>query len=296
MTQATNTDRHSSPGFLTTSTRDLSAAYPVWLCDVWGVVHDGITASPGACKALAQHRCSGGTVILITNAPRPSSAIVPQLDEMGVSHDCYDAIVSSGDVTRRLVELQAGRNVYHLGPAKDLALIDDLPVKFTSPDDAEILLCSGLIDDEAETPDDYREQLRKLCARGLPMICANPDRVVRKGNKLLPCAGALAAIYEEFGGSVAMAGKPFAPIYEECLRLAAKARNAEIVHDQVLAIGDGLPTDAKGAAKFGIALLFIIDGIHEQEMAGGSTSALEQMVVASAPGVRIASISQSLEW
>ena len=289
-------DAPAPPSVFIDGARRLSNRYPVWLCDVWGVVHNGVTASRDACHALAQHRQTGGTVILITNAPRPSQVITPQLDGLGVGPDSYDAIVSSGDVTRRLVEVEAGRNVFHLGPKKDLALLEGLPVSFAALDNAEVVLCSGLIEDELESPEDYRDQLAEMAARGLPMICANPDRVVRKGERLLPCAGALAAIYEELGGSVAMAGKPYPPIYDECLRLAGLKRGARIARSQVLAIGDGLPTDVKGAGDYEVALLFIIDGIHEKEMDGESASALETMVRKAAPEVELAGVQRGLKW
>ena len=274
----------------------LSTRYPVWLCDVWGVVHNGVCAFKDACEALAQHRRRGGTVILITNAPRPSRVIVPQLNDLGVPSDCYDAIVSSGDVTRRLVELEAGRNVYHLGPEKDLALLEGLPVTFSSMEDAEVVLCSGLDRDEQEDPEDYRLQLSAMADRAMPMICANPDKIVRKGDRLLPCAGALAAIYEELGGKVAMAGKPYPPIYDECLRLAGIERNKPVSRSDVLAIGDGLPTDVKGAGDNGTALLFIIEGIHETEMDGEDASTLASVVRQSAPTVTLAGIMHGLKW
>lgn len=275
--------------------RHFSQEYPVWLCDVWGVVHDGETAFVDACAALRKHRLAGGTVVLITNAPRPSAAIIPQLAAMKVDPQCYDAVVSSGDVTRHLVGLERGRNVYHLGPAKDLSLIADMPVNFTGLDDADVVLCSGLMDDEVETPESFRPMLLQMSERRLPMICANPDRVVRKGRKLLPCAGALAAIYGELGGEVAMAGKPFAPIYDEALRVAARLRGHEIKRDQVMAIGDGLPTDAKGAADYGLGLLFVIDGIHEAELTG-SQGSIRQYICNFVPGVKIVGVMHGLSW
>ncbi len=275
--------------------RMFSRQFPVWLCDVWGVVHNGEAAFHDACSALRNHRLAGGIVILITNAPRPSSAIVPQLAAMQVPADCYDEMVSSGDVTRRLVSLEKGRNVYHLGPEKDLALIAGMPVTFTALKQAEVVLCSGLLDDETETPETYRPLLEQMRARDLAMICANPDRVVRKGERLLPCAGALAAIYADIGGQVAMAGKPFAPIYDEALRLASELRGEPIGIDRVLAIGDGLPTDVKGAADYGISLLFIVDGIHEKELTMHESSvpgAVRQVV----PDVKIVGVMRELNW
>lgn len=272
----------------------LSQSYPVWLCDVWGVVHDGLTASPHACDALIRHRRSGGTVIFVTNAPRPSAAILPQLDQLNVSRDCFDAMVSSGDVTRRLVSERAGQNVFHLGPKKDLALLDGLPVRFTPMEKADVVLCSGPVDEDNETPEQYRDLMSEMQSRGMPMICANPDKVVRKGKRLIPCAGALADIYVELGGEVLMAGKPYAPIYDECLRLAAEKTSAQTPLSQVLAIGDGLPTDVKGAANYGIDILFIVDGIHEHELDGTDTTVLMHRIKDVAPHARLAGVMTGL--
>ncbi len=276
------------------SADELSPRYPVWLCDVWGVVHDGVTARQAACQALLRHRQAGGTVVLVTNAPRPSSAILPQLEQLHVARECFDAIVSSGDVTRQLVSQWAERNVYHLGPAKDLSLLAGLPVDFTAMDKADVVLCSGLLDDDHEAPQDYRDLLSDLAQRQLPMICANPDRVVRKGSKLIPCAGALADIFEELGGSVQMAGKPYTPIYDECLRQAELVTGAQVPRKSVLAIGDGLPTDVKGAGNYGIDLLFIVEGIHERELNGKDTRVLLRRVHEIAPQVQLAGIMTDL--
>ncbi len=276
--------------------RTYSGQYPVWLCDLWGVVHNGEAAFAKACHALAAHRDNGGTVILITNAPRPSSAITPQLRALGVGEECFDAIVSSGDATRHLVSQHTGRNVHHLGPPKDFALLDGLPVNFTTADDAEVILCSGLLDDENETPEDYRDILEGFRSRDLPMICANPDKVVRKGERLIPCGGALAQIYEQMGGEVAMAGKPYPPIYDECLRLASLHRGAPADKRQVLAIGDGLSTDVAGAAGYGLTLLFIVNGIHEFELAKRGPAAIEAAIHEAAPHTSLAGFMRGLQW
>lgn len=282
------------PAQLLDSADQLSQRYPVWLCDVWGVVHNGMTASQDACRALIRHRQRGGTVVFITNAPRPSSAIYPQLEELKVSPECFDAMVSSGDATRHLVAKREGQNIYHLGPAKDLALLEGLPVDFTSMAKAHAVLCSGLLEDDREDPATYRPMLAEMRDLDLPMICANPDRVVRRGDKLLPCAGALADIYEELGGTVEMAGKPFAPIYDACLDQAAQHMGSRPALDDVLAIGDGLPTDVKGAADYGLDLLFIVAGIHEHELEGKDTSVLVNRIRQTAPRTKLAGVMTGL--
>lgn len=281
---------------LLTNASTLSRRYPVWLCDVWGVVHDGVTAYREAVECLAKHRENGGTVVLITNAPRPSTVIVPQLEGLGVTHEAYDAIVSSGDTTRDLIASHSGQNVFHLGPEKDLALLEGLPVRFTGLQEAQVVLCSGLLDDENETVDDYAGLLSDFRTRDLKMICANPDRVVRRGAKLIPCAGALAVEYERVGGHVEMAGKPFSPIYDVAVSRADNARSDSIAKGDVLAIGDGLVTDMRGAAKYELDALFVVDGIHAAELASGNTDHFIGQIETSAPGLRLAGIMHQLSW
>jgi HAD superfamily hydrolase (TIGR01459 family) len=281
--------------------RDLSAAYPVWLCDVWGVVHDGRRVYPAAAEALARHREDGGCVVLITNAPRPSHVIVPQLQRFGVSDDAYDAVVSSGDVTRELVRRRAGSNLFHLGPDEDTSLLEGLPVNWTALDEADAVLCTGLNKDgrdggKAETPDDYRPMLSQMQKRNLPFICANPDRVVGVGGRLYPCAGALADVYTELGGPVEMAGKPYAPIYQVSLERAADIMKRDIERSQVLAIGDGLPTDIEGARANKLAVHFITGGIHADDHRGADAQAIAGEMTATMPGLQVAGVAAGLVW
>ena len=274
----------------------LSQRYPVWLCDVWGVVHNGERAFPAALDCLACHRKAGGAVILITNAPRPSAAIRPQLDRLGVPRGCYDHIVSSGDVTRALVAQWLGRRAHHIGPERDLGLLEGIAVEWVDLKDAEAVVCSGLVDDETENPEDYDGLLQAMRRRDLEMICANPDKVVQKGARLIPCAGALAERYEALGGRVRMAGKPFAPIYEEALRLAAEALGRPAGRSELLAIGDGLATDAQGARNNNLALLFIAGGIHGGDLAAADRPAMAAAVHRAAPGVELAGAMRALSW
>jgi HAD superfamily hydrolase (TIGR01459 family) len=275
--------------------RAFSRSHPVWLCDIWGVVHDGVRAYRPACHALERHRASGGCVVLITNAPRPSRVIVPQLDRLGVSRDAYDAVVSSGDVTIKLMASRRDK-VLHIGPERDLGLCEDAAIEFAGPDEARHVLCTGLIDDETETPEDYEALLRRLNERGLDMICANPDKVVRRGNELIPCAGALAELYEGMGGKVLMAGKPFAPIYEAALDAASNALGRPVRRGEVLAIGDGLETDVEGAARNDIDLLFIVGGIHEAELGNSGPEAYAEVVRKAVPDARLKGVLKALHW
>ncbi len=241
----------------------LARDYDVLLCDVWGVIHNGMTAFPAACDALTRFRQRGGTAILITNAPRSGDAVARILDRLGVPRDAYDAITSSGDVTRGIVASRLPQTLFHLGPERDLSIFGGLDVTFAALENADYVVCSGLFDDTTETPDNYRDTLAAMRARALFMVCANPDVVVERGDTLVYCAGALADAYAALGGEVLYCGKPHAPIYDAALAKAAASRGATMpARKRVLAIGDSVRTDLKGAAAFGLDYMFVTSGIH----------------------------------
>ncbi|MGI9408198.1 MAG: TIGR01459 family HAD-type hydrolase [Hyphomicrobiaceae bacterium] len=242
--------------------RELASNYDAVLCDIWGVVHNGRDAFPEAHKALSAFRKSGGTVVLVSNAPRPWTEIAPQLENYGVPDHAWDAIVTSGDVTRHLIEADIARPMFHLGPPRDKPVFAGLDVNLVGEDDAQVVVNTGLFDDHTETPDDYRERFADLVARNVRMICANPDLLVERGDEIVHCAGGLAALYTEMGGDVAYAGKPYLPIYEMAGDLISEIRGAPISADRTLAIGDGLKTDIAGAAAAGMDALFVPSGIH----------------------------------
>lgn len=245
------------------SVAPLTETYKVWLCDIWGVMHNGVTSFPDAADACIRFREQGGTVILISNSPRPGPAVARQMSEIGVPDGTYDAIVTSGDTTRQVIEERKETPVFHLGPERDKPLLDGIDVKKVSAlEEAGYVLCSGLYDDLTETPEDYAELLGEMHSRALPMLCANPDIQVERGDRLIYCAGALAAAYAELGGEVIYTGKPHAPIYERACSLASTARNEEISRKHVLCIGDGIKTDMAGAAASGMDALFVASGLH----------------------------------
>jgi HAD superfamily hydrolase (TIGR01459 family) len=241
---------------------EIIAPYDAILSDVWGVLHNGVEAHPPACDALARARASGRPVVLVTNAPRPSDGIARHLAALGVRRDAWDAIVSSGDVTRRLIA-EGPRRIFHIGTDADLPLYDGLDVELSEEFEAQAVVCTGLFEDETETPEDYADMLARLRARNLPFICANPDIVVERGDRLIWCAGALARDYGQLGGRTLIAGKPHRPIYEAAF--AAAAGMLGRVPERVLAIGDGALTDLKGAQQNGLDALFISTGIHAGE-------------------------------
>jgi HAD superfamily hydrolase (TIGR01450 family) len=252
------------------SLKDITPHYDVILCDVWGVLHNGIDPFLQASEALADARRAGASVVLITNSPRPNDSVAIQLDGIGVPRDAWDRIVTSGDVTRGLIR-QGPPNVYFLGADRDLGLLDGTDAFPVKEKDAAAIVCTGFFDDETETPEDYRDQLTRFADRNIPMICANPDFVVERGERLIPCAGAVAALYETLGGETRIAGKPHRPIYEEALRRATELREM-IDPARVVAIGDGMPTDVRGALSEGLDLLYISAGIHGRDYMTGDVT------------------------
>lgn len=242
---------------------ELAQSHDVILCDVWGVLHNGVSPFPFAVEALKAARARGQTVVLITNSPRPAGAVISQFETIGVDPDCFDDIVTSGDVTRRLVS-DGPRKIFFLGPDRDKLLVDGLDVELVSAEEAQAVLCTGLFDDEAETPESYAPMLEGFRDRSLPLICANPDVVVERGDRLVYCAGALANAYQAMGGETRIAGKPHAPIYKEALRRAEALRGG-IDPARVVAIGDGVPTDIRGAIANDIAVVFIARGVHARD-------------------------------
>ena len=236
--------------------------YDVLLSDVWGVIHNGRENFPAACAALVRWRAEVGPVVLISNSPRPASDVIAQLDGLGVPREAWSAFVTSGDATRVLLAERAPGPMWKIGPAKDLVLYEGLGLDLAEADQAAFVSVTGPDNDEIETPEDYRERLTAAAARGLPLICANPDMVVQKGDKLIYCGGALADLYARLGGEVLMAGKPFTPIYDLSLAEGEALLGKPLDRSRVLCIGDGVITDVKGAADHGLDCLFIAQGIH----------------------------------
>jgi HAD superfamily hydrolase (TIGR01459 family) len=274
----------------------LAPRYDLVLCDVWGVVHNGLAAYREACDALARFRAAGGGVILITNAPRPTPWVMRQFDRLGVPRDAYDGVMTSGDVSREVVAARGGA-VYHIGPERDLSIFDGIDIRFTDVNAADYAVCTGLFDDTAETPDDYEPLLETMRTRKLFMLCANPDLVVARGDTLVYCAGAVADRYAAKGGEVLYAGKPYRPIYDAALAKAAASRGVLPPRQRTLAIGDSLRTDISGALALGIDGLFVAGGIHAEELgAGGNISADALAAAFAAAGVTPNAVTPRLKW
>lgn len=247
------------------SLSQISANYDALFCDLWGCLHNGKQPYPAAVAALQAFRRSGGQVCLMTNAPRPNPYVIAQLDRMGVPRDAWDLVVSSGDAAQDAMFAGAvGRKVWHIGTTKDDGFFTDIPPEWADAptitrvplDQAEGIVCTGPFDEVNEAPEDYRARLMLARERGLPMLCANPDVVVDMGDTRIYCAGALAEFYEDLGGTSLYFGKPYPPIYERARRLMNLQDNRRI-----LAVGDGIRTDVKGALQEGIDCLFVTGGL-----------------------------------
>jgi len=245
--------------------REIAADYDAALCDVWGVLHNGRDAFLKAADAIRRFRAERGPVILLSNAPRLKDGVEAQFDRVGLKRDFYDGIVTSGAVARAdLIRRSESRplKLFYLGPPRDNPVFHGLDIRFASAAEAEMVFCTGPYDDETETPEDYRELLEVFKARGLAFLCANPDIIVQRGDKLVYCAGAIARLYEALGGCVIYYGKPYPAIFEYAL---AEARALSAV-SKPLVIGDGIETDVKGANGLKLDALFIGGGIHNAEI------------------------------
>jgi len=240
---------------------ELKNQYDALLCDVWGVIHNGVELFPGVAEALTAWRQAVGPVLLLTNAPRPADTVQQRLDEMGFPRDSYDGILSSGDAARQMLAERAeqGQVCHFVGAAKDVDLLNAIDIDYGTADEADFVLLTGMADDSFETPDDYQAAITQWGVRDLPVICANPDRMVQIGDKVIYCAGALAEIYEQQGGDVIWLGKPHLPIYDTAQGRLQNFTGQE--NPRVLAVGDGYKTDIPGANAASLDVIFVTGGL-----------------------------------
>ena len=246
--------------------RAFAGEVDVVLCDVWGVLHNGVRAHAEASEALRRLRGRGVTVVLVSNAPRPHAAVERHLATLGVEREAWDDFVTSGDLTRDVVASRPGLPLYHMGPPRDFRLFDGLDAPRVGEKEAQYVLCTGPIPEDVRSAEYFREAFAGLAGRGLEFVCANPDLVVERGDELLLCAGSLAALYESLGGQVFYAGKPHRPIYDLALAKAARRRGGPVDPRRVLAIGDAPRTDIAGARTIGARTLLVAKGIHAREL------------------------------
>ncbi|MCH8488528.1 MAG: TIGR01459 family HAD-type hydrolase [Oceanicaulis sp.] len=272
----------------------LQPDYDVILCDVWGVIRDGRALMPDALDALKRFRAAGGTVLLLSNSPQRHDWLLNHLAELGADASSWDGAVTSGDAIFEELSRRAPGPAYKLGPDYDDALYEGTGLKFAPLKDAAFISCTGLIDFETETPDQYRDLLTEAALRRLTMVCANPDIVVQVGGALRYCAGALAQLYETLGGAVVMAGKPHPPIYELAYR-RLEALGMEADRSRMLVIGDGPKTDIAGAQGEGVDALFITGGITGKRLTGAfDASAAANLLAEDALSARYA--APALTW
>ena len=278
---------------IVTGIAPLTDGVDVWICDIWGVVHNGVSAFQPAVEACRTFRKRGGSVLLLTNAPRPAAAIEAQLAKLAVPPDAYDAVLTSGDLTRNLIARYRQDPMLHLGPERDRGLFDGQAIDLVGLDQARVVICSGLYDDDRDTAEDYRQRLIGLAARSVPMICANPDLTVARGDRIIPCAGAIAKLYEEVGGNVIYAGKPYLPVYERAFEMIGEIRGKRVALERIVAIGDGVRTDILGAANAGLRAVFVASPVHfEGELTSAS---LTRLFGGAASGAPIAAMA-ALAW
>lgn len=263
----------------------LLSAYDVLFCDVWGVVHNGLTAFEGACAALQKFRQNGGTVILVSNAPVPKYRVAAMLETRNVPEDCWDDIVSSGAIALKHIEERGFERLYLIGPRdRDQAFFKTVEARSVPLAQADAIACTGLTDDRTEKPEDYLPLLRKAHDLKIPLVCANPDLLVDVGGTLLYCAGAIADLYEQMGGRVFWAGKPHLNAYESAHTIAEALRDTNVPRAKCLVIGDAIRTDLKGAQNFGCDALFVASGIHRHEAMDGATLSEVKLAALFPPG------------
>lgn len=236
----------------------LDPKYRLILCDVWGVVHDGVHLYPGAAERLTQWRDQGRCVLLLTNAPRTAQAVEEQLERIGLPHTAYDAVATSGEAGIEALNA-LGRPVGFVGTPGDRAILEGRGVRFAADESFCDLACTG-VTQERPKPEDYQADLERWVERDVHMHCLNPDRLVIRGGVPEACAGAIADLYSMMGGRVTWYGKPHEAIYRHALHLAGNPPA-----DEVLAVGDGLQTDVLGAARMGFDTVFVAGGIHAGE-------------------------------
>lgn len=249
------------------SIAETAATTEAWLCDIWGVLHDGAQPLQGAAAACAMFRRSGGRVLLVSNAPRPAGDVATQLLGLGIGPESYDGILTSGDVARLMLGTTPWSGpVLHVGPERHGGLFERTVARRVSEAEATAVVCTGLTEiDPDEPPQAYRALFARLVARGLPMLCANPDVRVDSGARMVWCAGALAAVYTELGGTVVHAGKPHAAVYAVARERLSVLAGRPICDAKLLAIGDGVETDLRGAQREGLRSIYIASRIHMPE-------------------------------
>ena len=276
----------------------ISDKYDVYFVDLWGVVHNGVQCYSEALKVLEKLKEQNKKIVLISNAPRPSAVVKVFLETIGLESSCYDFLVTSGDITREYISLNSSKkNFYHLGPTRDIDLFKDLNVALTSKEECDEIICTGLVSDEEEKLQDYKILLDFFLNKKIPLICANPDEVVARGEKIVFCAGALANQYKQEGGMVRYFGKPYSDIYSFALK---KVRAHKDFKDKkeinTLVIGDNIKTDIKGANLFNLDSVLILNGIYKDFFRDGTVNFDQLKDSVNLKDVKINYFQEELAW
>ena len=250
---------------------EYSRPFHAIICDVWGVLHDGVAAFGTAIACLKKMRERGQAVALLSNAPVPHTRVMPQLDRLGISTECRDVVVTSGDLAQTYLAGAGPKGpLFHMSLPRDHILTQNIANEITTDlNRAEAILCSGLMENHEDDIAWHDPLLESAVARGLPFLCVNPDHVVKIGDRLIVCAGALAERYEKLGGKVRRFGKPAPEAYGEALRILHEKSGKTFSAEQTLVIGDSLATDIQGAALSGMTSVFVNSGIHQDELPDG---------------------------
>ena len=249
---------------LITGLSEIYGLYDGFILDLWGVVHDGVAPFPDTIPALSALRKAQKKVWLLSNAPRRAHTVITRLAEMGISPGMYDGLLTSGEMSwealRDTLLAKWGKRCFHIGPRRDNSLYEELDIKLADgPSGADFVLNSGVVDFD-DTIERYQPVLHDCLRHKLPMLCANPDRMAHVENQLVICAGTFAELYEGMGGEVVSFGKPYREVYSRCL--------TEMGSRRVLAVGDSMLTDIKGATGAGLDSVLVLSGIHREEIAG----------------------------
>ena len=277
---------------------EISDKFDVYFIDLWGVIHNGVQCYPEALKVLEKLKEQNKKIVLISNAPRPAAVVKVFLETIGLKSSCYDFLVTSGDITREYISLNSSKkNFYHLGPTRDIDLFKDLNVSLTSKEECEEIICTGLVSDEEEKLQDYKTLLDFFLNKKIPLICANPDEVVARGEKIVFCAGALANQYKQEGGMVRYFGKPYSEIYSFALK---KIRAHKDFKDKkeinTLVIGDNIKTDIKGANLSNLDSVLILNGIYKDFFRDGTVNFDQLKDSVNLKDVKINYFQEELAW
>jgi len=277
---------------------EISDKFDVYFIDLWGVIHNGVQCYPEALKVLEKLKEQNKKIVLISNAPRPAAVVKVFLETIGLKSSGYDFLVTSGDITREYISLNSSKkNFYHLGPTRDIDLFKDLNVSLTSKEECEEIICTGLVSDEEEKLQDYKTLLDFFLNKKIPLICANPDEVVARGEKIVFCAGALANQYKQEGGVVRYFGKPYSEIYSFALK---KIRAHKDFKDKkeinTLVIGDNIKTDIKGANLSNLDSVLILNGIYKDFFRDGTVNFDQLKDSVNLKDVKINYFQEELAW